>query len=194
MRQAPVCVAPALQDEAVVSEDALPDVDIPAQAPEVQDDLKPEVGAPEVDAARLQRLPGIKHWSPVELLRSRRRLLRAPVCGTKEQPRKRLLEFEEVTRKEAALQRELAAERGVARHCQNKNSPQAKRWTPTRLLTSRQNRGAILSDGKGRQAASSKLLASGPWAGRQFDPNGVRLLESHWRASRVAKGGMINSI
>ena len=65
MRQPPVCVAPALQDEAVVGEDALPDVEIPAQAPEVQDDLKPEVGASEVDAARLQRLPGIKHWSPV---------------------------------------------------------------------------------------------------------------------------------
>ena len=52
----------------------------------------------------------------------------------------------------------------------------------------------ILSDGERETGASSKLPASGPWAGRQFDPNGVRLLESHWRASRVAKGGMINSI
>ena len=93
----------------VVSEDAIPDVEIPLQVLEVQDDLKPEVGAPEVDAARPPDLPGIEHWSLVELLRSRRRLLHDPVCGTKEEPRKRLLEFEEVIRKTAALQREFCS-------------------------------------------------------------------------------------
>ena len=45
----------------VVREDAIPNVDIPTQVPEVQDDLKPEVGAPEVNAARPPDLLGIKH-------------------------------------------------------------------------------------------------------------------------------------
>ena len=179
MRQAPVCVAPVLQDEAVLSEDALPDVEIPAQVPEVQDDLKPEVGASEVDAARSPRLPGIKYWSPAEVLRKGRRLLHAPVYGTKEQPRKLLLEFRDVIRKEAALQRELAAERDARRQALSEN----KRWTPTRLLTFRQNRGANIVRWERETGASSKLPASGPWAGRQFDPNGVR-----------AKGGMVNRI
>ena len=149
MRQKTVCVAPVQHHEARLREDAIPDVHIPAHVPEVQDDLKPQVGAPEVDAARPTNLPGVEHWSPVEVMRNRLRLLHAPVYGTKEHSLKRWLKIRRSDPKKKPLYNESWQLSVMLR---KKNVPQrffllqnlrlAKSWTPTRLLTSRQNRGA----------------------------------------------------
>ena len=78
--------------------------------PVVQDDLRLEVGSPDVDAARPPDPLGIRHTSPEEVMRSKLRLVHTLVCGTNEQLWKRLLRFEEVVTRKAALQLEMAAE------------------------------------------------------------------------------------
>ena len=93
-----------------MGEDANPDVEIPARVLEVQDDLRLEVGVPDVDAAQPPDPLGIRYWSPVEIMQNKLRLLHALVCRTKEHLWKRLLEFEEVATEESTMQRELAAE------------------------------------------------------------------------------------
>ena len=50
-----------------MGEDANPHVEIPADVPEVQDQLGPELGAPDMDAARPPDPPKIKYWSPLEV-------------------------------------------------------------------------------------------------------------------------------
>ena len=77
---------------------------------EVGDDIRQEVAAPAVDAPHPPDPSGLRGWSPVDAMSDSLRLLHSPVYGTKEQLWKRLLEVEEVGRKEAAVQRELAAE------------------------------------------------------------------------------------
>ena len=59
VRQAPVCVASVVQDEAVIREDANPDVELLAVVPGVKDDNGSEVGAPEM---RTQ----LNHWKRQE--------------------------------------------------------------------------------------------------------------------------------
>ena len=66
----------------MMGEDANLDVEIPTGVPEVQHDFRPEVGPPDMDAARPPDRPGIKHWPVVEVMRNRPRLLHAPVYGT----------------------------------------------------------------------------------------------------------------
>ena len=100
----------------VASEDAIPDVDFPTQVPEVRDDLKPEVGAPEGWTRLDRRICLESHTS--HLLRSCETdfdFSSLPVYGTKEHSLKRLLEFEEVAFQKAASQRELEAERDARR-------------------------------------------------------------------------------
>ena len=77
-----------------MKEDTNTYVENPARVLEVHDDFRPEVGAPQVDAARPQNPLGVKHWSLVEVMQHRLELLLAPLRG----------------KTEAALQRGLATE------------------------------------------------------------------------------------
>ena len=92
VRQAPVCAAPVPQDDAVVGEDVNPDVEIPVRVLDVQDDLRPEDGATDVDVSRPPDPLGIRYWSPSEVMRNKLRLLHALDCRTKEQCWKCLLD------------------------------------------------------------------------------------------------------
>ena len=78
--------------------------------PALVEDLRPGVGAPDVDAGRPEDPPGLRSWSPVGAMRSRLSLLKAPLYGTKDVLWARLLEYEQISRKEKALQNELAHE------------------------------------------------------------------------------------
>ena len=91
-------------------EDLDPDTAVPLRVPVVQDDLRLEVNSPDVDAARPPDPLGIRHTSLEEVMRGKLRLVHALVCGTNEHLWKRLLGFEGVATREAALQLEMAAE------------------------------------------------------------------------------------
>ena len=103
VRQAPVYSAPVVKDDVVAGEDANADVETPAL-------VARRSQARSLDAARPPDPPGIRHWSPVEVMRNELRVLHTLVCGTKEQLWKCVLESEEMAARKAALQRESAAE------------------------------------------------------------------------------------
>lgn len=78
--------------------------------PPRREDLRPEVAAPDVDRDRPMEPAGLKPWSPVEAMRGWLRAAGAPIYGTKDMLWKRVLEYNELVRKEAALQEQLAQE------------------------------------------------------------------------------------
>ena len=112
-RPAQVCVARRCSHGIVC-----PRVELGAPVLEVRDDLRQELAAPAVDPARSPRPLGV----PVDAIWARLRLLHGLVCETKQQFWKRLLAFEEVARKEAALHVSwLVSVRLVAKVCREKN-------------------------------------------------------------------------
>ena len=78
VRPAQVCGAPVLQEDAAI-EPVLEDVEWVAQLPKVRDDIRQEVAALAVDAARPPDSLGLRAWSPADAMRDGLRLLHGPV-------------------------------------------------------------------------------------------------------------------